>query len=191
MPPCVGGFLPGCPGLCVGADDFHRPGQVCGRLPVKRPADISGQFVGRAFTPAGDLLAAAAFRGNGLAYSANRPVIATCIGGRNRPPYNARFTGRRRKTVIQPHPRGTMQASSPTKAAMHALPTRRGKGAAGAHFHTNFVHTLAYRHKHFDNAPKISIPRPSPAPELLIPHSSFSRSSFQSFPIRSKTEVLP
>ena len=37
---------------------------------------------------------------------------------------------------------------------MHALPTRRGKGAAGAHFHINFVNTLAYRHKHFDNVPQ-------------------------------------
>ena len=51
----------------------------------------------------------------------------------------------------------------------------------------NFVHTLAYRHKHFDNVPQKFRSRG------LRPYLNFSffRSSFQSFPIRSKTEVLP
>ena len=84
--------------------------------------------------------------------------------------------------------RGGFQSSCP-KAPLEGELSANADG--GVPCHINFVHTLASHRKHFDNAPKISILRPSPAPELLIPHSSFSRSSFQSFPIRSKTEVLP
>ena len=80
--------------------------------------------------------------------------------------------------------RGGFQSSCP-KAPLEGELSANADGRVPCRI--NFVHTLAYRHKHFDNVPQKFRSRG------LRPYLNFSffRSPFQSFPIRSKPEVLP